>query len=448
MFDAKISPVKTRVWRVGDLLGAMSDALQSRFNPVSVQGELSGFTRAASGHCYFTLKDNQGQLRCAMFRRAAGLVNFAPRDGDVVAVRGRLDIYPARGELQLVVESMERAGEGALMAQFMAMKARLEARGWFDPARKKAIPQRPRHLGVVTSLQAAALRDVVTTLQRRLPHVAVTIYPASVQGERAVPELLQALEMAAAEHLQQGLCDTLLLVRGGGSLEDLWAFNDERLAMALTRMPMPVICGVGHETDFSIADFVADLRAPTPTAAAELAGVTQAQELQSLSRVRADLRGGLERALQQAAQRLDRAEHRLSRPGRQVAQQQARWQQAAHRLQNSLTRAHQAHALRLQNLHWRWQQESARGLMPAQQRMEDMATALNAALQRTLQQHSQRLSQLQGRLDALSPQHTLARGYAWLAHSDGRLIASTKQAQPGDQVRAQLSDGELHLQVR
>ena len=445
MLESENSWGKTRIWQVSGLLGAMADAVQARFNPVTVQGEVSGFTRAASGHCYFSIKDAQSQLRCAMFRRSASLLDFAPRDGDVVELRGRLDIYPARGELQLIVESMQRAGQGALMAEFMALKARMEAQGWFDAARKKAVPQRPRHLGVVTSLQAAALRDVATTLQRRMPHVAVTIYPASVQGERAVPELLEALEQAATDHVQRGLCDSLLLVRGGGALEDLWSFNDERLALALTRMPMPVICGVGHESDFTIADFVADLRAPTPTAAAELAGLALADDGQRVRRLNADLRSSVERALQQAAQRLDRAEQWLARPGRQLAQQQARWQQAAHRLQSGLTRTHQRQQQRLQDLQWQWRQETARGVTPVQGQVDAWSQRLIQAMQHEITRREQRVSQLSARLEALSPQQTLARGYAWLAHADGRLIASAQQVHSGDAVRARLVDGDVDL---
>lgn len=442
---------ETRIWPVSALLNAMADALSARFNPVAVQGEVSGFVRAASGHCYFSLKDAQSQLRCAMFRRAASLCDFAPRDGDVVAVRGRLDVYNARGELQLIVESMQRAGEGALMAQFLALKARLAALGWFDAQRKRVIPARPRHVAVITSLQAAALRDVVSTLQRRAPHVAVTIYPSSVQGERAVPELLEALaqvaEAAQSGH-PSGPIDSVLLVRGGGSLEDLWAFNDPQLAQALTAMPVPVISGVGHETDFTIADFVADLRAPTPTAAAEMAATPWQDDWEWLKRLQHDLRAGTERALQQRSQSLDHLGQLLSRPGRQIAAQHRRLQQACNDLTQAMARAQRQAQQRVLGAAWRLHQGQAQRLAPAREALALQQRALRDAAREAVQRRRDRLSHAQARLEALSPQHTLARGYAWLAHADGRVIQSVAQAQSGDEVRARLADGELGLRVR
>ena len=272
------------VWEVGALCRAVSDALQARFNPVAVRGEISGFSRAASGHCYFSIKDAGGQIRCAMFRRAAQLMDCSPRDGELVELRGRLGVYEQRGDLQLVVESMQRAGQGALFEQFLRLKAQLEAEGLFDAARKRSLPPLPRGIGVVTSPGAAALHDVITALRRRVPHIPVVLVPALVQGAQAPASLIDALQrlyglaqegagsVAGAPHI-----DTILLVRGGGSIEDLWAFNDERLARTIVQSPVPLICGVGHETDFTIADFCADLRAPTPTAAAEL--VSQPREV-------------------------------------------------------------------------------------------------------------------------------------------------------------------------
>ena len=289
MSEIKSSLLAPRIWQVGALCRAIADALEARFNPVAVRGEISGFSRASSGHCYFSLKDESGQIRCAMFRRAASLMDFSPRDGELVEVRGRLGVYEPRGDLQLIVESMSRAGQGALFEQFLRLKAKLEGEGLFDSARKRPLPVMPRGIGLVTSLGAAALHDVVTALQRRVPHIPVVLAPASVQGNSAPQELNQAL--LNLYHLTQegrGLqadfankskkkasdadpvIDVILLVRGGGSMEDLWAFNDEQLARTLAASPVPVISGVGHETDFTIADFTADLRAPTPSAAAEL----------------------------------------------------------------------------------------------------------------------------------------------------------------------------------
>lgn len=322
MFDASLGPERPqqalrepgiRVWPVGSLLRAISDSLEARFNPVAVQGELSGFSRAASGHCYFSLKDEQGQVRCAMFRRAATMLDFSPRDGQQVELRGRLGVYEPRGELQLVVESMRQAGQGNLFEQFLLLKARLEAEGLFDPDRKRPLPVLPRAIGVVTSLGAAALHDVVSALQRRVPHIPVVIYPASVQGGQAAGELRASL-LKAYQRRSKDLVDVLLLVRGGGAMEDLWAFNDEQLARTIVESPVPVISGVGHETDFTIADFCADVRAPTPTAAAEFCAQPQGVWLAALEMAMTRLQNGVDRQMQSHNQRLDWAASRVSRP--------------------------------------------------------------------------------------------------------------------------------------
>ncbi|HZW50932.1 MAG TPA: exodeoxyribonuclease VII large subunit, partial [Rudaea sp.] len=259
-----------RIWQVGALCRAIADALEARFNPVAVRGEVSGFSRAASGHCYFSLKDAQGQLRCAMFRRAAALMEFMPRDGELVEVQGRLAVYEPRGDLQLIVETLARAGAGTLFEQFLQLKARLEAQGLFDPARKRPLPAFPRAIGIVTSTGAAALHDVVTCLRRRAPHVPVVLAAAAVQGPQAPGELVRAL-FSLYRLAEAGRVDLILLVRGGGSIEDLWAFNEEVVARAIAASKIPIITGIGHEVDVSIADLVADYHAHTPTEAAQVA---------------------------------------------------------------------------------------------------------------------------------------------------------------------------------
>lgn len=296
------------VWAVGALLRALADALEARFNPVWVVGEISGFTRAGSGHCYFTLKDAQGQLRCAMFRRAAQGLLPEVRDGLRVQVQGRLDIYGPRGDLQLIVESITPAGQGGLFEQFMRLKAELQAEGCFLPERKRPLPSGVRSIGVVTSLDAAALRDVVSTLRRRVPHLPVKVFAAPVQGEGAWMGLCAALSRAYEHHRQTGECDVLLLVRGGGSLEDLWAFNTPQVVRALVQAPMPVVCGVGHETDVTLADFAADVRAPTPTAAAELCAVARQTLLEQLAQRQGRLLQSVRRHVQRQAVGLDRCE--------------------------------------------------------------------------------------------------------------------------------------------
>jgi exodeoxyribonuclease VII large subunit len=416
------SPVPApRIWPVGALCRAIADALDARFNPVAVRGEISGFSRPSSGHCYFSLKDEQGQIRCAMFRRAAGLLDFTPRDGELVEVRGRLGVYEPRGDLQLIVESMSRAGQGALFEQFLRLKAQLEAEGLFDAARKRRLPLMPRGIGVVTSLGAAALHDVVTALRRRVPHIPVTVSPTAVQGAGAAGEIAAALR---ALYGRDGI-DVILLVRGGGSIDDLWAFNDERLARTIVQSPVPVVSGVGHETDFTIADFCADLRAPTPTAAAELAAQPRDVWLGALALAGGRLSDAALRHLDAQGQRLDQATARLGRPSGLLGRQQ----------------------LKLSGLRQRLRYAVLSGLRQEESRLQGLEAALPVALQHRVARTQERLERANLRLGLLDPRLVLQRGYAWLSEVDGRAITSAGQAAPGQAVRATLADGELDLTV-
>ncbi len=412
---------RIRVWPVGSLLKAIADSLEARFNPVAVEGELSGFSRAASGHCYFSLKDDAGQIRCAMFRRSAGLLDFTPRDGQRVELRGRLGVYEARGELQLIVESMRQAGEGTLFEQFLKLKARLEAQGLFDSARKRDIPRMPKAIGIVTSLGAAALHDVVTALQRRVPHIPVIIYPASVQGAQAPGELREALLKAS----QRNEVDVLLLVRGGGAMEDLWAFNDESLALAVVASPVPVICGVGHETDFTISDFCADLRAPTPTAAAELCAQPRADWQKLLDGLTSRLDEAVERQLETSNQRLDMAALRFGRPSHFITRQQARL------------------AIQRQNL-----QHAQRTMLSLMhKRLDLLEPRFRQSLQRSTTRPTDQLNSAHARLELLNPAKVLERGYAWLSTLEGQAVTTASQAHVGQALRATLMDGEVDLTV-
>lgn len=413
-----------RIWPVGSLLRAIAESLEGRFNPVAVQGELSGFSRASSGHCYFSLKDEQGQIRCAMFRRAAGLLDFSPRDGQLVELRGRLGVYEPRGELQLVVESMQQAGQGNLFEQFLQLKARLESEGLFASARKRPLPVMPRAIGVVTSLGAAALQDVVTALQRRVPHIPVVIYPARVQGAQAAGELRSAL-LQAANRQATDQVDVLLLVRGGGAMEDLWAFNDELLARTIIVSPMPVICGVGHETDFTIADFCADVRAPTPTAAAELCAQSQTLWLAALEQSFSRLQNGVDRQMLAASQRLDRAAARASQPSHLITRQRGRLGTVAQSL---------SHAMEL-------------ALSKEMHRVEKLGNDFPKLVSTRLTHCQHRLERAQLRLDMLDPHLVLQRGYAWIADLEGHAITSVKATLPGQAVRAILADGQVDLTV-
>lgn len=444
MSEFKSPALAPRVWPVGALCRAVADALDARFNPVTVRGEITGFSRASSGHCYFSLKDETGQIRCAMFRRAATLLDFSPRDGELVEVRGRLGVYEQRGDLQLVVEAMSRAGQGALFEQFLKLKAKLEAEGLFDAARKRPLPVMPRAIGLVTSLGAAALHDVVTALSRRVPHIPVVLAPAAVQGNNAPGELIKALSnLYLLTHEGRGLesdlapksrkkagaakpvVDVILLVRGGGSIEDLWSFNDEQLARTVAASPVPVVCGVGHETDFTIADFVADLRAPTPTAAAELVAQPRDVWLGALDLAARRLQDAAFRRLDQQSQRLDRTASRLGRPSALVGQQRLRLASVAQHLQAS----------------------SANYLKQQRQVVQNLQTNLPSTLQRGLQRQNERLQRAALRLGLLDPSLVLQRGYAWLATPDGDTITSVRQTSPGQPLRATLADGTVDLQV-
>ncbi len=426
-----------QIWPVGALCRAIADALEARFNPVAVRGEISGFSRASSGHCYFNLKDAQGQIRCAMFRRAASLLDFAPRDGELVELRGRLGVYEPRGDLQLVVESMGRAGQGALFEQFLKLKAQLESEGLFDPARKRPLPLLPRGIGVVTSLGAAALHDVVAALQRRVPHIPVVLAPALVQGAAAPGELVNALlnlyQYAQAEYAPEAdlmpkngvHIDLILLVRGGGSLEDLWGFNGEQLARTIARSPVPIVSGVGHETDFTIADFVADLRAPTPTAAAELAAQPRDVWLGALDLAGQRLQDAATRQLDTQAQRLDGAAQRLGRPSGLVARQQWKLGQQAQQLRYAV----------LSNMQLKTHVISA------------LEVDLPRKFKTSMDQQHTRLERAGRSLALLDPLLVLQRGYALLRTADGVPMTRVAQASSGQSATAGLADGEVDLHV-
>jgi exodeoxyribonuclease VII large subunit len=411
-------PVAPRVLGVAELLLAASDALQARLGAVSVCGEVSGFTRAASGHCYFTLKDADGAnavLRCAMFRRAALLLDFAPRDGQHVEVRGRVLIYEPRGELQCVVEALLPRGAGSMYELFLRQKARLQAAGLFDAARKRAIERFPRAIGVISSTAGAALHDVLTTLARRAPHVQVLVYPSAVQGPEAAGQLVRALQQAG----QRAEVDTLIVCRGGGSIEDLWSFNDEAVVRAIASSALPVVCGVGHETDVTLADLAADLRAPTPTAAAELAAPLRDELLQGLD-------GAARRAARALRQRLDRAAQQLDWLSARLTQKVGTLQPQHHRLERLAQRAGFAWAQRLATATQTLAHHGARW-----QRARDAGGRGRAA----------RLDALADRLALLDPQRVLSRGYALIETSGGHVVVSPSQLRTGQRLRVSLSRG-------
>ena len=436
--SASARRLPAQVWQVGALCRAIADALDARFNPVTVRGEISGFSRASSGHCYFSLKDASGQIRCAMFKRAASMADFMPRDGDLVEVRGRIDVYTPRGDLQLIVESISQAGQGALFEQFLRLKAKLEAEGLFEPSRKRTLPLMPRKIGLVTSLGAAALHDVATALQRRVPHIPVVLSPASVQGANAPQEILKSLSKLyqyneKIRRLEVDLVsnslpkiDVILLVRGGGSLEDLWAFNDEALARAIADSPIPIIVGVGHETDFSIADFVADVRAPTPTAAAELVSASQETWANALDLMQDRLQSTANRTLDSQNQRLDRAQARLGRPSNWLAQQRQQLQSHSQHLKFAV-----------------------KGQVASQrQQVLSLQTQWPNQLKATVSRMQERLARSARGLALLDPALVLQRGYAWLVDEAGVTVVDAAQVQVGQPLRATLAKGQIGIVVK
>ena len=413
-----------RAWSVAALLLAVADALASRLGAVTVRGEISGFTRAASGHCYFSLKDSEGQaalLRCAMFRRAAGLLDFRPADGQQVELRGRITVYESRGELQCVVESLQRLGDGSLYELFLQLKARLAAAGLFDAGRKRALPVFPQALGVVTSLGAAALHDVLTAIARRAPQLRVVVYPCLVQGPEAPAQIVRAIGQANARQE----VDLLIVCRGGGSLEDLWAFNDEAVVRAVAGSALPVVCGVGHETDTSLAELAADLRAPTPTAAAELATPLRSEALARLQSLALALQRAVRRRLDQQAQRLDRLALQIGRPARLLDQQAARLDRLQSRHQQALTQV----------------------LAQRQRRLDELAQRLRNGLRQQLHAQTELLARLALRLAANDPRQVLSRGYAWLTDGTGRPVTQAAGLAVGSTLAAQWADGSAQVQV-
>ncbi len=428
-------------------LGALArDLMEGSFPLVWVEGELGGVSKPASGHLYFNLKDARAQLRCAFFKPKSQYLRFAPRDGVQVLLRGRLTVYEARGDLQLIVDHMEEAGEGALRRAYEELKAKLAAEGLFDAERKRALPKFVRRLGIITSPSGAAVRDVLHVLQRRFPLIDVEIIPVPVQGAAAAAAIVQALRWAGAS----GRYDALLLTRGGGSLEDLWCFNDEAVARALVASPVPVVSAIGHEVDTTLADFAADLRAPTPSAAAELLVPDRAELLAGLHRQRGRLDECMRRGLEGAAQRADHASLRLriSRPHVRLEHGAMRMDELQRRLaeqmQRSLRRGRERAdviQVHLRILHPR------QPLQLRHDQLERNSAALHRSMKERLARHRDHVEGVARALDAVSPLATLRRGFAILHDSDGSVVRSVVQTFPNQQLTARLADGDVAMRV-
>ena len=427
---------------VSELNRRARELVEGAFPLIWVAGEISNFTRAASGHCYFSLKDAAAQIRCVFFRQKAALLDWNPENGMQVEVRALPSFYEARGEFQLGIENMRRSGLGALFEAFERLKKKLQQEGLFEAVRKRPIPPAACTVGVVTSRKAAALRDVLTTLARRMPGTRVVIYPAPVQGQGAGEKIAEAIRMASA----RAEADVLIVCRGGGSIEDLWAFNEEAVARAIAACSMPVVAGIGHETDFTIADFVADARAPTPTAAAELVSASRAELVPRLHVLGVRLMRDLQRMLDAREQHLDYLARRLVHPGVHVAVQMRHLGHLGTRLKSTASRMIESSAWRLSEMNaaLRATRPDVGALLVANQ---EARLSLNLCYARYLALHDSRLVRLRASLGHLNPQAVLERGYSIVAREDGRIVRSALEVGLGERVELTFGQGAAQARI-
>ncbi|KQV45472.1 MULTISPECIES: exodeoxyribonuclease VII large subunit [unclassified Duganella] len=436
------SPEPNQVISVSALNQAVARLLERSFPLQWISGEISNFTRASSGHWYFTLKDDAAQVRAVMFRGRAQYAGFVPREGDKVEVRALVTLYGPRGDYQINVEAIRRAGVGSLFEAFQRLKERLAAAGLFDTERKRALPLFPRTIGIVTSPQAAALRDVLIALRRRAPHVNVVLYPTLVQGQQAGAQIAAAIEAAS----RRAECDVLLVVRGGGSMEDLWCFNEEVVAYAVANCNMPVVSGVGHETDFTICDFAADVRAATPTAAAELAATPRADWLGSLRADATDLRRAMRRALSDATQTLDNLQRRLLSPTARIAQQRLQLQSLSTAMMHATRNPLQQARFTLDRLAGRLAARKP-DASKARAAMEALQHRAGASMRSQLLQRRDALNALSAQLELLNPQRTLERGYAIVTDAAGAVLRDPAHIKPGQSLGVRLAEGGAEIGV-
>ncbi|MDN0077259.1 exodeoxyribonuclease VII large subunit [Crenobacter sp. SG2303] len=431
------SPPPDDVISVSALNRLARELLELGVPPVWISGEISNLTLAASGHAYFSLKDGSAQVRCVMFRNALTRLAAKPREGMQVELRGQVTLYEARGEFQINVETLRSAGLGRLYEAFEKLKAKLEAEGLFAAERKRALPSHPRAIGIVTSPAAAALRDVVSTLHRRMPSIPLILYPTPVQGLGAEQQIAAAIRQASA----RSEVDVLIVCRGGGSIEDLWAFNEEVVARAVADCRIPVVSGVGHETDFTICDFVADRRAPTPTAAAELVSPSREQLLQRVDQVQRQLERALSRLMTDKAQQLDFLSRRLVHPGERLARQRDTLKLAEHRLQSRIRAILDGSNRRLASTEARLARLFP-DLGSQHRQLDQLGERLDRSMARLLAECQRRLARCEGTLTALNPNAVLARGYAIVQKADGRAVKAPYEVVRGERVTLRLAEGQ------
>jgi exodeoxyribonuclease VII large subunit len=434
------------VYTVSRLNQEVRALLERGLGVVWVEGELSNFTQPSSGHWYFSMKDRGAQVRCAMFRLKNTVLGFTPKAGQQVVARGRVSLYEARGEYQLIVDHLEEAGVGALQREFERLKAKLAAEGLFASDRKRSPPRFPRRIAVVTSPTGAAVRDILNILARRFPPAAVLIYPTAVQGAAAAPAIVQALQLASSRMD----CDVLILARGGGSLEDLWCFNDERVARAIRNCAVPVVTGIGHEIDFTIADFAADARAPTPSGAAELVAPDRVACLEALTRMDGRMSACMRRELRVVSSRLAAVGIRLKQahPGLRLTHQAQRLDDLEQRLAGAATAVLHTRRHRLSEAYTRLVHRSPAYLVRECGRREEVLRGrLDHALRQYLSRLTHRLALANKALDMASPLATLARGFAIVTRADGTLVTNANSVPAGEEIEARLASGRLSARV-
>ena len=430
------------VLSVSELNAFVKSLLENHLAGLWIAGEVSNLTRAASGHYYFSLKDSRAQVRCAMFKGAAARLAKPLKEGDHIEVSGKISIYEARGEFQITVNEVRLKGLGQLYEAYERLKAQLQAEGAFAAERKKPLPARPQCIGIVTSLAAAALRDVVTTLKRRAPEIPVIVYPTPVQGTGSELQIAQAIKTAS----QRAECDVLIVCRGGGSIEDLWAFNEEPVVRAIEACAIPIVSGVGHETDFTLADFVADVRAPTPTGAAELVSPNRQESLHRLAQAQGRLKTVLEQRYFDASQKLDWLARQIRHPRQNLDEQRTYIHKLAQTLSYSMTQNVRAHTARFER-----QTQALQHYRPDvsvyRQDIDRFQTALSHAFRQLLVRRHQSLAAQASLLEAVSPQHILERGFSVVKNTRGQVIRNADVLKQGQKLHITFADGETDVRV-
>lgn len=426
------------IYQVSELTRQIQQMLESSYRSIWVEAEISSLSKPASGHWYFSLKDDSSQIRCAMFRNRAGISAYKPNEGDLVRVRGKVTVYAARGDMQMIIEHVEAAGEGLLQKQFDELKAKLQIEGLFSQEIKKSIPKLPKSIGLITSPTGAAIQDILSTLKRRFPSIPVRIYPTVVQGSAAASQIIAALQFANNENT----CDVLILTRGGGSLEDLWCFNDEQLVRSIVTSNIPLISAVGHEVDITLSDFAADLRAPTPTAAAEIVSPDKQEFIEQLLTTKARLIRSQERYLTNLAQNIDWLSKRLRHPAANISQYHKRLEQLQQALLVSQQRQLRNQRTSMVYLNNRLKQLNPDNMIRVKkQAILELNLRIKNAIKRTIETNRQKFDHLSAQLSTVSHERTLDRGYAIIENQSGEIVTKSWDLHKDDSVIITHADG-------